>query len=411
MRTDWNLTVNVFYTRSSTLASISAKNIYAVDFVTEQTRSVGLETRTTNVFVGVDSSGLYPGQDVYWTLENGIYPNTKILDIKEGIDIISEQLLTIGMSTTRIYGVDTSLITTQTGIVQKANIIAPNTFVTSVGSTYIDISPASVNTNLVVGIATTTLSFYEYSGTYSVDLSARTTNSFFETLDLSFGVGTVVGIGSTYLDNANITYPSGAKLFEIGDFISPLNNIIGQGTTVIGFNINVGLGSTAGIGSTVGVGSTAPPPPPTVGVASTGQIYLSIAGINTVSISTVGVAFGYYGDAARVTTAVDAYDQIKRYSYSSYDSYTIQFLTKFPSAFVVDNTTAFPAYANPVGSENGDPSLRFIHGSDLSNAIWDINKVLGVKDYPTDHNKNEFMQQKGRRQYKGHLYPRHVFGR
>ena len=81
MRTDWNLTVKVVYYRASTPGSLGAKDQYVVGFTTEVTKNVGFETRTTNVFVGVDSSGLYKNQDIYWTLEGPIYPNTKIAKV------------------------------------------------------------------------------------------------------------------------------------------------------------------------------------------------------------------------------------------------------------------------------------------------------------------------------------------
>jgi hypothetical protein len=468
MRTDWNLTVKVVYYRASTPGSLGAKDQYVVGFTTEVTKNVGFETRTTNVFVGVDSSGLYKNQDIYWTLEGPIYPNTKIANIVEGIDIISDQLLTIGISTTKIYGVNTIGITSQAKIIAKANIIAPNTSVISVGSTYVEIFPATLNTNLVVGIATTTLSFYEFNGEYSLELSARTTNSdTVENFDMNFGVGTVVGIGSTYLDNAIISYPSGVQVFRIGDFVVPNENIIGEGSTVTGYAVTGFIPNKGNVG----------------------KIYFSEPGINTRPIGVATVVFGYYGDAARVTTANDYGDILdvkfsseetigintniisnidtsqivvgqyldpvtgvfdnelgtyvtdidgdtitinvassnteskdillrigniisqpsKRYIHTQYTTYTIESLTKFGSGIIVDNDSAFPAYGNPPGSSNGDPSLRYIYG--LPPTDWDINKVLGVKDYPTDHNRTEFKDLKGRRTYSGPLYPRHVFGR
>lgn len=468
MRTDWNLTVKVVYYRASTYGDLGALNQYVVGFTTEVTKNVGFETRTTNVFVGVDSSGLYKNQDIYWTLEGPIYPNTKIADITEGVDIISNQLLTIGFSTTILYNVNTTGITTQTKIIPKANVIAPNTSVVSVGSSSVEIFPASLNTNLVVGIATTTLSFYEFNGQYSITLSARTTNSdTVENFDMNFGVGTVVGIGSTYLSNARLSYPSGATIFRIGDFVVPNADVISQGSTVTGYAVT-------GIVPNVG---------------AFGRLFFDSPGINTQPVSALGVVFGYYGDAARVTTANDYGDILdvkfsseetigintsiisnldtsqivvgqyldpvtgvfdnelgtyvtdidgdtitinvassnteskdillrigniisqasKRYIHTQYTTYTIESLTKFASGIVVDNDSAFPAYGNPPGSSNGDPSLRYIYG--LSPTDWDINKVLGVKDFPTDHNRTEFKDLKGRRKYSGPLYPRHVFGR
>lgn len=262
MRTDWNLTVSAFIERVSIPGAIDAKDLY-VDpgFVLETTKSVVVQTRTTNVFVGIDSSGLYVGQDLLY-VPGLTYPNTKILEITEGINIVDTQSIEVGITTTLLFGVDTSTITQDLKLLQIQNIIAKGTYIEEIvypseesiffdtdqvtfdrdqttfdlfstifSQGYVEIFPPSLNNT---GIITSNISFYEGNGEYSITLSARTTNNSDEFVDLNFGVGTVVGIASTVITNADAFFPNGSPKTFVGDQVAQLFGIIGLGYTVTG---------------------------------------------------------------------------------------------------------------------------------------------------------------------------------
>ncbi len=782
MRTDWDFTVLAFIPRVSIPGSISATDQYAPPgFVVQTTKFLEIQTRTTNVFVGIDSSGLYVGQDIIY-IPGITYPNTKILQINEGINVISTQSTTIGINTTILSGIDTTGITTETKILLIQNVIAQATSVVSVLPNSVEIFPPSLN---FAGVSTSNVSFYEGNGEYSITLSARTTNNFDEFLELDFGIGTVVGVGSTFIFNAEAYFPSGSQKVFVEDELAQIDGIIGPNNTVTGIDTYVkssfisfshkteinpyrylGAGSssvsvggistlvalgdyvrgpfftnntvvTSIVGGNIGfqppslntfaletqIGFTRPvsisPITNTIGINTTGifvddyvvsavtdpdtfvtsvgineivlsrdtingtfttgnigvttniitgintariqagltileipgvlstgavvsgfvrnnvtlnsqftqigvntsrlyninttgfttdprtkifpitgiigqettvtsvidpiaegltfdnttftfdsdditfdsypvqgyltispnslnsvgiattvtfyneivsvriskftenltpiedqlfniyvdtdaeflfgqynlvedeknRIYLSQSGINTVSVGVATFVFGFTGGVSKVTTAEDYGDLLdvtfqqekknigitastigintsqisvgqylnpvtevfdnqsgtfvtsvgeefitinvgssntsvksvnlkignlitkesKRYSYDTFDSYTIQFLSQFARAFVTENTAVFPAYANPAGSSNGDPSLRYSFTSMPTE--WDVNKVLGRKDFPYDINSRELAAARGRRNYESPLYPRHVFGR
>jgi hypothetical protein len=241
MRTDWNLTVSAFIERASIPGSIGALDQY-IDppgFVIETTKLLDVETRTTNIFVGVDSSGLYVGQDVLY-VPGLIYPNTKIIQIIEGINIIDSQQIEVGISTTRLFNVDTSLLNFGLKLLKIQNIIDEGTSIISIDSNSVEIFPPSLNTT---GIITSTISFYEGSGEYSITLSARTTNNFDQFANLDFGIGTIVGIGSTFIFNADAFFPSGNPKIFVGDQVSQLSGIIGLGYTVTGITTYVNTSS------------------------------------------------------------------------------------------------------------------------------------------------------------------------
>jgi hypothetical protein len=784
MRTDWNFTVLAFTTRSSVLGSIGAlENQYlsSAPFSIQTTKPVVIDARTTNVFVGIDSSSLYVGQDLFY-VPGIIYPNTKILEIVEGRNVISAQSIPVGISTTILTNVNTSGITTQTKISLSQNVIADGTSIVSVGTSSLQIFPPSLN---FAGIATRSLSFYNGSGEYSLTLSARTTNSFEEFINLDFGTGSVTGIGSTFIFNTDAYYGSGGPITFVGDELGQTSGIITTGYSVTGidtytsssttnfnikteidgykyleartYSVNVGSisslvaigdyvrgpyftsnttvtsisGSTVSFGSSstntyalisdvgftrpvsvsevsnvininttgifvgdyvvsavlepntyvvsVGVNSITLNNPTINGAATVGslgittniitgistsrlevglgvaqipgiipsgttitgfvkqptiigiqtnvvgvqttrlygldttnittqsklsavsgiiaqgtyvksifttfgtnetfdselitfdsenskfdslpvrgyveifpaslntagigtttsltffsetvnvqinnftqnstpipsqllnlyldvstefafgqystvqnqknRIYFNKSGINTAPISSAGFTFGYTGPVSKITTAQDYGDLLnvtfsqqnksigintniigintslvsigqfikpvtevfdnesgtfiesilegaiktnvgtsnttttlvnfklgnlitkesKKYTFDTFDSYTIQFLSQFQRAFVTQNTSVFPAYANPPGSIFGDPSLRYTFTSFPTD--WDINKVLGIKNFPYDVTARERAAARGRRSYGGPFYPRHVFGR
>ena len=237
MRTDWNLTVSAFIERASIPGSIGALDQYVSPpgFVVETTKLLDVPTRTTNIFVGVDSSGLYVGQDLLY-VPGLIYPNTKIKQITEGINTIDSQQIEVGITTTILYNVDTSLLNTNLKLSGVQNIIDQGTSIISVDSNSIEIFPPSLNTT---GIITTNISFYEGSGEYSITLSARTTNNFDQFANIDFGVGTVIGIGSTFITNTDAFFPSGGPKIFVGDQVAQLFGIIGTGYTVSGIGTYV----------------------------------------------------------------------------------------------------------------------------------------------------------------------------
>lgn len=243
MRTDWNFTVFAFTTRSSVLGSIGAlENQYlsSSGFSTQTTKSVEIDARTTNIFVGIDSSGLYVGQDLFY-VPGIIYPNTKILDIVEGRNVVSTQSIQVGVSTTILTNVDTLGITTQSKISLSQNVIADGTSIVSVASSSVQIFPPSLN---FAGIATRSLSFYNGSGEYSLTLSARTTNNFGEFINLDFGTGSVTGIGSTFIFNTDAFYPNGSPITFVGDELAQTSGIITTGYSVTGIDTYTSSSST-----------------------------------------------------------------------------------------------------------------------------------------------------------------------
>lgn len=608
MRTDWNFETIAFFPRSSISGSIGALDQYITPpgFTTETTKTVGIDTRTTNIFIGLDTSGLYPGQDVEY-IPTITYPNTKILRINQGIQVVGIQSSTLGPSTTIISGINTSGITTDLKILQNSNIIGSNTVVVGILSNAVQIFPASLN---VTGV-TTEIKFYQNTNDYNIDISARTTNNFLETVNLGFGTGTVVGVGSTFFFNTDARFPSGSLKFVINDYVVPLTGIISEGYRVVNFDtyvsgitttfslrteinpvrylqagtsvldvpfINrIAIGdfvrgdyfeettkvlsivgtavsfqpastNTFAVETSVGFTRYAPivyPGSTIVGMNTQGiianesvispqldgyingtvvqfvgsnyiqlsnpttntgittgeflfgfyttntfykdRIYFNKSGINTSLVGVATFTVGYFGGGTKVTTAQDYGDLIdvkfsgittispntsnitvdtsqllvnqylrpvtevfdnetgtyitnvgsgnitinvgssntdsqtilleigdltlkesKRYLYNPFSSYTFGFLTIFGSGIVVSNDSAFPAYANPPGSSNGDPSLRY--GYTSSPTSWDINKVLGVKDFPQDKTGTERAAARGRRTYIG-FYPHHIFGR
>lgn len=272
MRTDWNLTVPSFIERISIPGAIGALNQYIEPpgFLVETTKLVDIKTRTRNISVGIDSSGLYIGQDVKYTL-GLIYPNTKIIGINEGINVVNTQNIKVGITTTLLFGVNTSLISEDLKILGVQNIIQNGTSIENIfpqtveniffdsdeitfdgsgrtfdssptifTSGYIEIFPPTLNTT---GIITTNLSFYEGSGEYTVTLSAPTTNNFDQFTSLDFGIGTVVGIGSTFIYNTNAYFPNGSPKVINGDKVAELFGIIGAGYTVTGIGSYVSSSS------------------------------------------------------------------------------------------------------------------------------------------------------------------------
>ena len=611
MRTDWVFETISFFPRSSISGSIGALDQYLIPpgFSIEATKSVGINTRTTNIFIGLDTSGLYVGQDVEY-IPGIIYPNTKILSINPGVDIVSTQSTLVGPNTTRISGINTTGITTDLKVLVNPNVIAPNTVIVGILSSAVQIFPASLNSSGV----TTQINFYQNNSDFNIDISARTTNNFVETVNLGFGTGTVVGVGSTFFFNVDARFPSGALKFVVGDDLVPLTGILTGGYNVVGFDtyisgistnfilkteinpyrylgaastsVNVGLitaliapgdfvrgqyfpnstVSSSTISSISGqtvyfspeslntfavetsvaftrLSSSISPSATTIGINTVGintqdsvvgtfvapntvvtlvgenyiqinnptintittqaellfgyyqdtisyknRVYLNKSGINTSLVGVTTFTVGYYGPETKVTTAEDYGDLInavlsekitigpnasnisvdtsglsinqylkpvtgvfdreggtyitsvgsgnitinvgssntvpqtilleigdltfkesKRYLYNPFNSYTFGFLTIFGSGIVVSNDSAFPDYANPPGSANNDPSLRYKY-SPFIPISWDINKVLGVKDLPQDKTGSERAAARGRRTYIG-FYPHHIFGR
>lgn len=241
MRTDWVFETISFFPRSSVSGSIGALDQYLIPpgFTVETSKNVGINTRTTNIFIGLDTSGLYVGQDVQY-IPGIIYPNTKILSINPGVQIISSQTTLLGPSTTIISGINTSGITTDLKVLVNPNVIAPNTTIVGILSSAVIIFPSTTN---VLGI-TTQIDFYQNSSDFNIDISARTTNSFVETTNLGFGTGTVVGVGSTFFFNADAKFPSGAPKIIKGDDVVPLSGIFTEGYKVVGFDTYVSGVST-----------------------------------------------------------------------------------------------------------------------------------------------------------------------
>lgn len=226
--------------------------------------------------------------------------------------------------------------------------------------------------NYNIGIGSTAHRSSSLKFTYYEEEKVDTATDYGDLLDVTRSFKSLVGVGTTVIDNTIVisTPTSGitTENLSIGQYLKQVRGVFDNETE----SYIVGIGETS---LTINVGSSNTTP----------------------KITNIVV-----GNLIQKET--------NRYSYNPLSSYTIDFLTKFKSGIDLENLILFPIYGNPPGSSNEDPSLRYKYSMFLPTS-WDINKVLGVKDYlALSYIQKERLAARGRRNYKG-IYPRHIFGR